>query len=373
MGSLPVDRMEGPYSARLPSSSIGEKSRRAPVGRRTADELGAVTYQVGEEPSHGDAMSGNSAPAAFDHEPVMLAEVLEVFEPVPSGVFLDATVGGGGHSGALLASRGDIRLIGLDRDEAALDAAAIALAEFGDRVQLRRARFDSLDSVLDELKCETLVGVLFDLGVSSPQFDHGDRGFSYRNDGPLDMRMDRRQTLTAGEIVNEWPQSDLEHLISRYGEERHARRIAASIVAARPLESTKALAEVVRDAIPAPARRRGGHPAKRTFQALRIGVNGELDVLTPALEQAIERLEPMGRGAVLSYHSGEDRIVKQTLREAESGGCSCPPTLPCVCGAVPLVRLLKRGARRPNNIEQERNRRSSSALLRSFERLEPAA
>jgi len=318
-------------------------------------------------------MSEESGTADFQHEPVMLGEILEVFDPVPAGVFLDATIGAAGHSGALLERRADLRLIGLDRDEDALNAAAAALSGFGDRVQLRRARFDSLASVLDDLETESIVGVLFDLGVSSPQFDLAGRGFSYRHDGPLDMRMDQSQTLTAADIVNGWSRQDLADLIKRYGEDRHARRIAAAIVDSRPIASTLELAEVVRNAIPAPARRRGGHPAKRTFQALRIEVNGELEVLAPALQQAIARLAPAGRGAVLSYHSGEDRIVKEELRQAETGGCTCPPQLPCVCGAQPTVRLLNRGARRPGNIEQERNRRSSSARLRTFERLEEAA
>lgn len=318
-------------------------------------------------------MSIVSGQSDFEHDPVMLTEILEVLDPIPPGVFLDATVGAGGHSAALLRHRGDIRLIGLDRDQAALDAAAVALSCFGDRSQLRRARFDSLSAVLDDFECESIVGVLFDLGVSSPQFDHADRGFSYRLDGPLDMRMDQRQSLSAADIVNGWSQTDLTDLLRDYGDERHARRIAAAIVASRPLDSTIELAHVIRDAIPAPARRRGGHPAKRSFQALRIAVNAELDVLAPALQQAIDRLTPAGRGVVLSYHSGEDRIVKEQLRQAETGGCTCPPTLPCVCGAVPTIRLLNRGARRPGNIEQERNRRSSSARLRAFERLEVAA
>jgi 16S rRNA (cytosine1402-N4)-methyltransferase len=305
----------------------------------------------------------------FHHDPVMVAEILEIFDPVPPGVFVDATVGGGGHSSALLRRRSDISLIGLDRDGEALDAAAAALSEFEDRVRLRRARFDSLGSVLDDMECHTIVGVLFDLGVSSPQFDRGNRGFSYRHDAPLDMRMDRRQALTAAEIVNTWSERDLAELIGRYGEERHSRRVARAIAASRPIESTGQLAEIVRDAIPAAARRTGGHPAKRSFQALRIAVNDELDVLTPALEEAIERLAPEGRGVVLSYHSGEDRLVKQQLRQAETGGCVCPPALPCGCGAVRRIKLLNRGVRRPTTLEQERNRRSSSARLRAFERL----
>lgn len=308
----------------------------------------------------------------FSHEPVMLAEVLDVFAPIEHGVILDATVGGGGHSRAILAAAPDVSVLGLDRDADALAAAARALDEFGDRVTLRRSSFDRLAEVVREVGLEQINGFLFDLGVSSPQFDRPERGFSYRHEGPLDMRMDRDLPTTAADLVNTMPERELADLLRAYGDERHATRIAAAIVRARPIETTTQLAEVVRDAIPAPARRRGGHPAKRTFQALRIAVNRELDQLPGALDDAIGLLAPRGRGAVLSYHSGEDRIVKDRFREAETGGCTCPPNLPCVCGAVPVARLLWRSGRKASAAEIERNPRAESARLRALEKLEVA-
>jgi 16S rRNA (cytosine1402-N4)-methyltransferase len=212
-------------------------------------------------------------------------------------------------------------------------------------------------------------GVLFDLGVSSPQLDRAERGFSYRGDGPLDMRMDQRQPTTAADVVNTYDERRLAQVLADFGDERYARRVARAIVAARPLHRTVQLAEVVREAIPAPARRRGGHPARRTFQALRIEVNHELDVLGPALDQAVDALVPGGRCVVLAYHSGEDRIVKDRFRTAATGGCTCPPGLPCACGARPTVRLLSRGARKPTPIEVARNHRAESARLRAVEKL----
>jgi 16S rRNA (cytosine1402-N4)-methyltransferase len=300
---------------------------------------------------------------AADHEPVMVDEVVELFRPIPPGRLVDATVGLGGHARALLAALDHIRLTGIDRDADALAAAASALAEFGERVTLRRARFDDLPGE------GTVSGVLFDLGVSSPQLDRPERGFSYRADGPLDMRMDQRQPFTAADIVNTYDESRLADVLTRYGDERHARRIARAIVRSRPLHRTGELADVVRDAIPAPARRRGGHPARRTFQALRLEVNDELNVLPVALDKALDALVPGGRCVVLAYHSGEDRIVKERFRTAATGGCTCPPRLPCVCGAVPRFRLLNRGARKPTPLEVARNHRAEAARLRAVERL----
>ncbi|MFN2503209.1 MAG: 16S rRNA (cytosine(1402)-N(4))-methyltransferase RsmH [Acidimicrobiales bacterium] len=313
---------------------------------------------------------------ASAHEPVMVEEVVELLRPVPPGLVVDATVGLGGHGRALLAALDHVRLLGIDRDADALAAAATALADLGPRVILRPARFDHMTDVLQELNLTELgeggvSGVLFDLGVSSPQLDRAERGFSYRNDGPLDMRMDRAQRLTAADVVNTYDEGRLARVLADYGEERFARRIARAIVAARPLEGTVRLAEVVRSAIPAPARRRGGDPARRTFQALRIEVNGELDVLGPAIDSAIAALVPRGRCVVLAYHSGEDRTVKDRFRNAATGGCTCPPRLPCVCGAQPTVRLLARGARRPSAAEVERNHRAGSARLRAVEKLPP--
>lgn len=313
--------------------------------------------------------------AEFTHEPVMLEPIVALFAPVPSGVFIDATLGGGGHASALLTSRDDVALIGIDRDPTALAAAATRLAPFGERVRLEHARFDELGRVVATATSDRWFGedrevsaVLFDLGVSSPQFDHADRGFSYRGDGRLDMRMNPADPVSAHDIVNGWDQRDLALLLRDAGDERFASRIAEAIVAARPVETTGELADIVRSAIPAATRRTGGHPAKRTFQALRIAVNDELDQISPAIEQAIEALVPGGRGAVLSYHSGEDRLVKYAIADAESGGCTCPPRLPCACGATPSVVALRPRMRRPDEAETERNPRSTSARLRAFEK-----
>ena len=312
-------------------------------------------------------MGGTDAPRPR-HLPVMVAEVVDVLRPVPAGVIVDATVGAGGHAAALLDALPDHTLIGLDRDDEALALAGGTLGRFGDRVELRRANFDEVGSLGVEAS-----GVLFDLGVSSMQLDDAGRGFSYRGDGPLDMRADRRQSLTAADVVNNYDEARLAGVLARHGEERFARRIAKAIVAARPVTTTGQLAELVRDAIPAPARRRGGHPAKRTFQALRIEVNGELVTLGDTIDAALGLLVAGGRCAVLSYHSGEDRIVKDRFVAAETGGCICPPQLPCVCGAVPTVRLVWRGAHRPGPVELAANPRSESARLRAAEKLEVPA
>ena len=307
--------------------------------------------------------------APFSHRPVMVDEVIDLLAGGPAGVVLDATVGGGGHAEALLEARGDIQVLGLDQDDDALAAAGERLRRFEDRVTLRHARFDRLGDVVDELGVRPLAGALFDLGVSSPQLDWVERGFSYRADAPLDMRMDRTADRTAADLVNTYPEADLARLFAANGEGKFARRIARAIVAARPIETTTQLADVVRDAIPAAARRTGGHPAKRVFQAVRIEVNRELDVLPIALDAAIERLAVGGRCVVLAYHSGEDRIVKDRFLQAESGGCTCPPLLPCGCGAVRTVRLLNRGSRKPQATEIAANPRAESARLRAAERL----
>ncbi|MBV8236561.1 MAG: 16S rRNA (cytosine(1402)-N(4))-methyltransferase RsmH [Acidimicrobiia bacterium] len=305
----------------------------------------------------------------FEHRPVMVDEIVELFRPVPPGLIVDATVGGGGHARALLDALPRHCLLGMDQDEEALVAAHDTLLGFEGRVTLRRARFDRLKAMVNEAGDDPVIAVLFDLGVSSPQVDRPERGFSYSQDAPLDMRMDRSQSLTAADVLNTYPVERLTSLLHDYGDERFAGRIAGAIVAARPLTSTRQLVDVIRDAIPAPARRRGGHPAKRTFQALRIEVNNELDVLGPALDQAIEVLAPGGRCAVLAYHSGEGRIVKDRFRNAETGGCVCPPGMPCVCGARPVVRLLRRGARKPSAAEVAANPRAESARLRAVEKL----
>jgi 16S rRNA (cytosine1402-N4)-methyltransferase len=307
---------------------------------------------------------------AFSHDPVMKDEIVETFRDVPSGVVLDATLGGGGHTEAILDSRRDLRVLGLDRDPAALSAATERLDRFGDRLMTHRCRFDDLDQAMAAHSIEALSGALFDLGVSSPQLDQAGRGFSYRHEGPLDMRMDTDAPWSADDIVNGYAETELARVIRVHGDERFAKRIASAIVAARPIESTTQLAEVVTSAIPAPARRTGGHPAKRTFQAIRIEVNGELDALPEALDKAVDALAPGGRLAVLSYHSGEDRIAKQRIRQAETGGCECPPELPCVCGAVKTVRVVRGVRKRPTEAEAARNRRAASARLRVAEKLD---
>ncbi|HVE45577.1 MAG TPA: 16S rRNA (cytosine(1402)-N(4))-methyltransferase RsmH [Acidimicrobiales bacterium] len=306
---------------------------------------------------------------AFQHRPVMLDEVVATFAPVPPGVLIDATLGGAGHARALLEAHPHLRLLGMDRDQAALAAASAALAPFGDRVAgLEHARFDRITEIAERAALP-VSAVLFDLGVSSPQLDQAERGFSYRLDSPLDMRMDRSTGRTAADVVNATTELELTRLIADSGERRFARRIARRIVERRPLSTTVELAEVVRDAIPAAGRRTGGHPARRVFQAIRIAVNDELEILGPALDAALALLAPEGRCLVLAYHSGEDRIVKERFAEAASGGCVCPPTLPCVCGAQPTVRLLTRGARKPSAAEVAVNRRAESARLRACERL----
>ncbi|MFT3854860.1 MAG: 16S rRNA (cytosine(1402)-N(4))-methyltransferase RsmH [Ilumatobacteraceae bacterium] len=308
-------------------------------------------------------------PPAFRHLPVMGTEIVAVFAAVPPGWVLDATVGGGGHSELLLDAWPQLQILGLDRDETALAAAGERLARFGERVHLFHCRFDRLHDAMEAFSIDSLSGAVFDLGVSSPQFDRAERGFSYRLDAPLDMRMDRLQRWSAADVVNGYPVAQLAEVIRRFGDERFANRIAAAIVAARPIESTARLAEVVVAAIPAPARRTGGHPAKRTFQAIRIEVNGELDALGPALDDAVCATDPGGRVAVLSYHSGEDRIVKEHFRQAVTGGCTCPPELPCVCDAVQTVRLVRGVLKQASEQERAANRRAASARLRVAERI----
>ncbi|HEV7888031.1 MAG TPA: 16S rRNA (cytosine(1402)-N(4))-methyltransferase RsmH [Acidimicrobiales bacterium] len=306
-------------------------------------------------------------PKPFEHTPVMAAEVVDLFASVPPGVVVDATLGGGGHARAILHARPDLTLVGIDQDPDALAAAAQTLPP--ERVTLHHARFDALEGLVDG----PVSAVLFDLGVSSPQLDRPDRGFSYRHDAPLDMRMNTADATgrTAADIVNTYGEAELARLFADNGERRFARRIARAIAAARPMRTTDELVEVVRGAIPHAARRTGGHPAKRVFQALRIEVNRELDILPGAIDDAIDLLVPTGRCVVLAYHSGEDRIVKDRFLYAGTGGCVCPPGLPCGCGAVPTVRILTRGARKPSPVEVAANPRAESARLRAVEKLAP--
>jgi 16S rRNA (cytosine1402-N4)-methyltransferase len=306
----------------------------------------------------------------FHHLPVLRDEVVALFAPVPPGVVVDATVGGGGHAEALLDAHPHISLVGLDQDPDALAAAGTRLARFGDRVALRRSRFDALAAVLDDLGHAEASGALFDLGVSSPQLDRAERGFSFRGDGPLDMRMDPSRPLSAADLVNGADERELAGILRDLGDERYAGRIARAVVAARPLATTGQLAEVIADAIPAPARRRSaGHPARRSFQALRIAVNDELAILPGTLDAAVDRLAAGGRCVVLAYHSGEDRIVKDRFRHAATGGWTGPSHLPVPAGVVPTVRLLRRSAGRPSEAEVTRNPRAEAARLRAVEKL----
>ncbi len=311
--------------------------------------------------------SAPDAPGAFSHDPVMLAEILAIFEPVPPGVVVDATVGGAGHAIAILDLREDLELVGLDQDPTAVAVSGARLARFGGRATVRHARFDQLAAVLDDLGVAGICGVLFDLGVSSHQLDAGERGFSFRNDGPLDMRMDPTKGRSAADIVNSVSERELADILWFHGDERHSRRIARSIIAARPLTTTTELADVVAAAMPAASRRSPGHPARRTFQALRIAVNEELEVIEPALVDAVRRMVPGGRGIVLSYHSGEDRIVKRTLRHLAGLDRQVPRGLP-VADVDGPIELLHRGSRTASPAEIERNPRASAARLRSFVR-----
>ena len=306
--------------------------------------------------------------AAFKHEPVMLQEILEAFEPIEDGLFIDATVGGAGHAQALLAQAPERELIGIDRDISAVEVAASRLKGFGGRVQLQHARFDEIGKIIDD-DGRSLSGAIFDLGVSSHQLDTPERGFSHRFTSPLDMRMDLSDSLDASTVVNGYDEAELTYLLRNNSDERFAGRIAKAVISARPIKSTTELAEVVRGAVPAATRRTGRHPAMRTFQAIRIAVNSELELIEPALKQVIERLRPRGRIVVLSYHSGEDRIVKQVFREAADGVCVCPSTLPCICGSESNVKLLRRKVVRPTTKEIEANPRAASARFRAAERL----
>lgn len=302
----------------------------------------------------------------FAHIPVMLDEVVAVFKTVPEGYFLDATLGGAGHSSAMLQNYEGLSLIGIDQDPVAIEVATERLSGFTDRCILCHGRFDQLRELVQEAGISSLVGFLFDLGVSSPQLDVAERGFSFRHDGPLDMRMDPTSGLSAAVVVNEYSERDLARLLRSLGDERHSQRIAAAVVTARPIQTTTQLAEIVVNAIPAAARRVGGHPAKRSFQALRIEVNNELDILGPTLEAALDLLVPGGRGAVLTYHSGEDRIVKDIFRSRTTS--IDPPGLP-VPQHKPDFELLRPVARQPTNQEVEGNRRARSARLRTIERV----
>ena len=307
--------------------------------------------------------AGNDSTEGRYHEPVLVTELVELVRPVGSGVVLDATFGGGGHTRALLRALPDATVLGIDRDPEAGERPV------GPRATLVRADYRELSRVLRDEEVPELAAGVFDLGVSSRQLDEPGRGFSYRERGPLDMRMGPDARITADDVVNSWDEDDIARIIRRYGEDRYARRIAAGIVRARPLGDTLELAEAVAGAVPAAARRKA-HPARRTFQAIRIAVNDELDGLRRGLDAAIAALRPGGRIAVISYHSLEDRIVKQRFTTG-AAGCVCPPDLPvCACGRPAELRLLTRKPIRPSEAEVDANPRARSARLRAAERIE---
>jgi 16S rRNA (cytosine1402-N4)-methyltransferase len=307
------------------------------------------------------------------HEPVMLAEIVELFAPIPPGVLLDATLGMAGHATAILERHQGLRIVGIDRDDMAIANAARLQTELGAnsaRLTAVRARFDRAADALRELGIDKLSGALFDLGVSSPQLDIAERGFSYRNDAPLDMRMDRDERLSAWHVVNEYDADTLAAILRRNADERYANRIARAIVAARPIDTTARLVDVVSAAMPAAARHSGGHPAKRTFQAIRIEVNQELEILPTALRDAMAMVVPGGRVAVLSYHSGEDRIVKQVLRDAETDSSQPNIATPFAHPSRTAPRIWRKVKmpKKPSDAETARNPRASSARLRVMER-----
>lgn len=309
----------------------------------------------------------------FQHKSVLLQECIDALNIRSDGIYLDGTLGGAGHSSQIarrLTEGG--RLIGVDRDRTALAAAKERLAPYADRVTLVHSNFAEIDAILDSLGIPAVDGMLFDLGVSSPQLDDASRGFSYMADAPLDMRMDKDDALTAGEVVNTWPQGELRRILYDYGEERYAPQIAAAICRARekaPVETTLELVDIIRSAMPAQALREKQHPAKRSFQAIRIAVNDELGAVSRMMQAAVGRLNPGGRLAVITFHSLEDRIVKSEMQQA-ARGCTCPPEFPvCVCGKKPLVKLVTRKPIVSGPAELEENPRARSAKLRVAEKL----
>lgn len=299
----------------------------------------------------------------FAHKPIMVNEIVELLSVREDMLIVDCTLGGGGHSEAFL--KLGARVVGIDRDTEALKAASARLACYGERFSCIHGNFFDIERLIDE----KVDGVLADFGVSSYQLDNPERGFSYNQDAPLDMRMDQTSAFCASDVVNGYTESELRRVISAYGEERWAARIAKFIVQARPLNSTFELTEVIKNAIPASARREGPHPAKRTFQAIRIEVNGELENLRGAVESMTKCLRSGGRAAIITFHSLEDRIVKNEFRRLENP-CTCPPKTPiCICGNVPSVKVLTRKPVVPGGAELEENPRARSAKLRAVEKI----
>ena len=308
----------------------------------------------------------------FYHVSVLLDECIEGLNIKPDGIYVDGTLGGAGHSSQIVKRLTTGRLIGIDRDPVALKAAGERLAPYGDRVTLVHSNFCEIAQVLEELGIPGVDGILLDLGVSSPQLDDGSRGFSYMADAPLDMRMNSEDTLSAYDVVNTWPQEELKRILYDYGEERYAPQIARAICNKReiaPIETTLELVDVIRSAMPAAALREKQHPAKRSFQAIRIAVNDELGSVEKVMRDAIPALNPGGRLAIITFHSLEDRIVKNGMTAA-SKGCTCPPNFPvCVCGKKPQVKLISRKPIVSSQEELDRNPRARSAKLRVCEKI----
>jgi S-adenosyl-methyltransferase mraW len=308
----------------------------------------------------------------FQHKSIMLNECLEGLSIKEDGIYVDGTLGGGGHSFHILERLGERgRLIGIDQDEDAIKAATKRLEAFANKVTIVRDNYEHFQTILSTLSIPKVDGILLDLGVSSYQFDEADRGFSYRFDAPLDMRMDRRQDFTAKDLINNYSEQELYHIIRDYGEDKFARNIAKHIVKERekkPIETTFELSEIISHAIPMKMRVQGGHPAKKTFQAVRIALNRELEVLEESIEGMIKALKPEGRLCIISFHSLEDRIVKKAFRTAEDP-CICPKDFPiCTCGRKSLGRVISKKAIIPSDLEMEENPRARSAKLRIFER-----
>ena len=308
----------------------------------------------------------------FHHVSVLLDECIQGLNIRPDGIYVDGTLGGAGHASHIASKITTGRLIGIDRDEVALTAAAERLAPYGDRVTLVHSNFCDIASVLARLGIGGVDGILLDLGVSSPQLDDGARGFSYMADAPLDMRMDHSEALTAAAVVNTWSYEELKRILYEYGEERYAPQIASAICKRReqaPVRTTLELVDIIRSAMPPAALREKQHPAKRSFQAIRIAVNDELGAVSQVMRDAIPCLNPGGRLAVITFHSLEDRIVKSAMAEAAKG-CTCPPSFPvCVCGKKPKVRLITRKPIVSGEEELARNPRARSAKLRICEKL----
>ena len=308
---------------------------------------------------------------AFKHKSVLLDETIEGLNIKPDGIYVDGTLGGGGHAYEVcrrLGEKGSI--IGIDQDEAAIEAAGIRLKDFGEKVTIIRSNYCDMKSKLQEQGIDKVDGIVLDLGVSSYQLDTADRGFSYREDAPLDMRMDTRQKMTARDIVNDYTEADLYRVIRDYGEDKFAKNIAKHIVQARavkPVETTAELSEIIRASIPMKFQKKSGHPAKRTFQAIRIELNRELDVLRDSLDDMIDLLDEDGRICIITFHSLEDRIVKTIFRKNENP-CTCPPDFPvCVCGKKSKGSIITKKPILPSEEELEYNSRSKSAKLRIFE------